>query len=36
MPSETFIINYQFSWLHIPEDGIIRMGTLGTYPYVTK
>ena len=36
MPSGTLIINYQFSWLHIPEDGIIQMGTLCTYPYITK
>jgi hypothetical protein len=36
MPSQTMIINYQFSWLHIPEDGIIQIGTLCTYPYVTK
>jgi hypothetical protein len=36
MPSETFIINYQFSWLHISEDWIIHMGTLCTYPYVTQ
>jgi hypothetical protein len=36
MPSETLIINYLLSWLHIPEDGIIQIGTLCTYPYVTK